>query len=153
MQRAFRTLVALVVGTTLLSTALAGDKPQTPGQLAGGEVISVERGQALVAEGQAVFVDTRNPLNFGKGHVPGAMALAYREKSAYADDFDAGLDQFALERLPGDKQAPLVFYSDGPTGWKSYKAAVLAIRAGYARVYYMRGGWAQWEAAGLPVER
>jgi rhodanese-related sulfurtransferase len=46
-----------------------------------------------------------------------------------------------------------VFYSDGLTGWKSYKAAVLAVKAGYKNVMYMRGGFAEWEAKGAPVER
>jgi rhodanese-related sulfurtransferase len=59
----------------------------------------------------AFFVDTRSVVNFGKGHVPGASAIPY--KSA----------------------------SDGPAGWKSYKASVWAIKAGYKNVNYMRGGW------------
>ena len=45
-----------------------------------------------------------------------------------------------------------MFYSDGPTGWKSYKAAVLAVKGGYKNVMYMRGGWDEWSGKGLPVE-
>ncbi|MCB1886264.1 MAG: rhodanese-like domain-containing protein [Rhodocyclaceae bacterium] len=135
------------------AVAQAGGKPETPATLPGGTVISVEEGLRLLQAGSATFIDTRNPLNFGKGHVPGARAVAYREKSAYAVDFDASVDHFALDRLPGDTSAPLVFYSDGPTGWKSYKAAMMAIRHGYGKVNYMRGGWADWRAADLPVER
>jgi 3-mercaptopyruvate sulfurtransferase SseA len=68
-------------------------------------------------------------------------------------DFDRKADIFELDKLPKSKAATVVFYSDGPTGWKSYKAAVLAIGAGYADVRYMRGGFADWTAKGLPVER
>jgi rhodanese-related sulfurtransferase len=132
--------------------ALAQDRPPTPTRLAGGRVISPQEAQALLASGKAVFIDTRSPVNFAKGHVPGARTVAYKEKSEFVENFDATLDAFDFDKLPPDKQAYLVFYSDGLTGWKSYKAAVLAIRKGYAKVHYLRSGWAGWQAAKLPVQ-
>lgn len=125
---------------------------ETPQVLAGGKVISIEEAKKLVDAKSASFVDTRAVLNYGKGHVPGAIAVAYREKSAKAENFDATQDQLDLSKLPQDKNAQVVFYSDGPTGWKSYKASVLAIRAGYKNVMYMRGGFAEWIAKKFPVE-
>jgi hypothetical protein len=35
--------------------------------------------------------------------------------------FDAGDDQFALNKLPRDKNAPLIMYCDGTICWKGYK--------------------------------
>lgn len=139
--------VALAAGP-----ARAQDKPPTPLQLAGARVLTVAEARALHVAGKVRFIDTRNAINFGKGHVPGAVLAFYREKSDHSPAFDASQDAFDLARLGPDLQQPLVFYSDGPTGWKSYKAAVLALRAGYRQVHYLRDGWAGWQAAGLPTE-
>ena len=125
----------------------------TPAELKGGKVISVEEGKKLLDAKAAAFIDTRSVVNFGKGHVPGAQAVAYKEKSAKEPGYDKQLDSFDLDKLPKDKGAALVFYSDGPTGWKSYKAAAWAIGAGYSRVHYMRNGFSEWTTKGMPVER
>lgn len=136
-----------------LGSALASDKPETPKTLAGAKVITAAEGKALVASKGAVFVDTRSAVNFGKGRVPGAKTASYKEKSDAVATFDASQDAFDFDKLPADKNAKIVFYSDGPQGWKSYKAAVLSVKNGYKNVMYMRGGMAEWEAAGNPVER
>jgi rhodanese-related sulfurtransferase len=146
------TLMALL--GSLPGAALALDKPDTPTTLKGGTVIDLAALRSLLATGKVVLVDTRNPLNFGKGHVPGALSIGYKEHSAYSENFDASLDSFDLQRLPQDKDTALVFYSDGPSGWKSYKAAVLAVTQGYRRVHYFRAGWPAWQdgqAAATPA--
>jgi 3-mercaptopyruvate sulfurtransferase SseA len=121
--------------------------------LPGGKVVQVDEARALLDGRRALFVDTRSVVNFGKGHVPGAISAAYKEKSEATPQFDAALDSFELDKLPKDKAATIVFYSDGPTGWKSYKAAVLSIKAGHRNVLYMRGGFSDWVARQAPVER
>lgn len=130
----------------------AGDV-ETPASLAGGKVISVQEAAKLAEKKAATFIDTRSVVNFGKGHVPGAKAVAYKEKSDKTPNFDASQDAFDLSKLPADKGAKIVFYSDGPTGWKSFKAAVTAVKAGHKDVNYMRDGWTEWTAKGLPVEQ
>jgi rhodanese-related sulfurtransferase len=132
--------------------ALAEEKPETPATLAGGKVISVEEAKKLLDGKGAAFFDTRAAVNFGKGHIPGATAVSYKERSAFKADFDISQDQFDPAKLPADKGAKIVFYSDGPTGWKSYKAAVLAIKDGRKHVMWMRSGFDEWRAKGLPVE-
>jgi len=144
-------LSALALFAASFDGAAQDSKPQTPTVLAGAKVITADEAKKLLDGGKAVFFDTRSPINFGKGHVPGAKAIPYREKSEYAENFDAEKDRFDLAQLPADKNAVLVFYSDRPTGWKSYKATVLAIRAGYKSVHYFRGGWAEWEGRKYPV--
>jgi rhodanese-related sulfurtransferase len=129
------------------------NKPETPATLEGGKVISVEEAKKLLDGKAAHFIDTRSVVNFGKGRVPGALTAAYKEKSEPVANFDATQDAFELDKLPKDKSAPVVFYSDGPTGWKSYKAAVLSVKAGHKNVMYMRGGMNDWTAKSLPVER
>ncbi len=146
----FIVLIASVLFTAL--PAIATDKPNTPTSLAGGKVISVDEGKKLADDKSAQFFDTRNLVNFGKGHVPGAKAVSYKEKSDFKADFDVSMDSFEVDKLPADKAAKIVIYSDGPAGWKSYKAAVLAIKAGYKNVLWMRDGFAGWTAKSYPVE-
>lgn len=154
LKRALTTAAALTICLgTLLATPAARASDETPTTVAGAKVISVDEGKALAAAKGALFVDTRNAMNFGKGHVPGAVSASYKEKSEKVANFDASKDEFELAKLPADKNAKVVFYSDGPTGWKSYKAAVLAVKGGWKNVMYMRSGFAEWEAKSLPVER
>lgn len=145
---------AVILGACLilaLSAPLARASDETPTDLAGGKVISAEEAKALV--GKARFFDMRKAVNYGKGHLPGAVALPYEQKSDKTPAFDASVDQFDRSQLPADKAAAIVFYSDGPAGWKSYKAAVLALRDGYKNVMWFRGGTGEWEAKGFAYER
>jgi rhodanese-related sulfurtransferase len=133
--------------------AIASDKPETPKAIPGAKVITAAEGKVLASSKGAVFIDTRSAVNYGKGHVPGANTASYKEKSDPVENFDGSKDAFDFDRLPADKAAKIVFYSDGPTGWKSYKAAVLSVKSGYKNVMYMRGGMTEWESSGNPVER
>jgi 3-mercaptopyruvate sulfurtransferase SseA len=126
------------------------DNSLTPTVAKGVQVISVEQARSLV--GRAPFFDARRPLNFGKGHIKGAVALPYAQKSDKNARFDAAKDKFDMARLPEDKSSPIVFYSDGPSGWKSYKSAVLAARAGYSDVRWLREGLDGWVAKGGVLE-
>lgn len=129
----------------------AADDVEVPKDLPGGKVISVEEAKGMI--GKATFFDMRKAVSYGKGHVKGAVALPYDQKSAKVVNFDASKDKFDMSQLPADKSKPIVFYSDGNMGWKSYKAAVTAIKAGHTNVMWMRGGTAEWEAKGLPFEQ
>ena len=145
--------LALALTASITTGTAWASKPETPTTLPGGKVISVEDAKKMLDTKSAVFVDTRSVVNYGKGRVPGALTAAYKEKSEPVADFHTASDSFELDKLPKDKAAPVVFYSDGPTGWKSYKAAVLSVKAGHKQVLYMRGGLADWQAKSMPVER
>lgn len=136
----------------LVLSGSAMSQAQTPTTLTGGKVISAEDARKLADKKEAFFVDTRSVVNFGKAHVPTATAIPYKGSSDDAANFDPAKDQFDLSKLPAEKDRPLVFYSDGPTGWKSYKAAVWAVKAGHKNVNYMRGGWTEWQSKGFPAE-
>ena len=146
-----RSAIALLV--SVISLGAMADEPVTPTTLKGGKVITVDEAAALSKAKSAVFVDTRSPLNSGKGHIPAAVSAAYKEKSEKVENFKASDDSFDFAKIPADKAAAIVFYSDGPTGWKSYKAAVLAVKEGYKNVSYFRGGYTDWTAKNLPSDR
>lgn len=143
----FPCLILLAVSGPAFSAA--GD-PETPNALAGGKVISVEEAQALL--GKAKFFDLRKAVNVGKGRVPGADILSVESSAPKSAAFDMSLVKLPADKLPASKNDPVVFYSDGPTGWKSYHAAAAAIHAGYTKVNWMRGGISEWSAKGFKIE-
>ena len=141
----------MCISLAITPVAFAAEDPETPNTLAGGKIISADEAKALA--GKAAFFDMRKAVSYGKGHLPGAQPLPYDQKSEKSVNFDATTDKFDTSQLPTDKASAVVFYSDGPTGWKSYKAAVIAIRNGYTNVMWFRGGTAEWEAKGFPYQQ
>lgn len=125
--------------------ALAG-QGLTPESIKGGTVLTVEEAKAWFDSGKALFVDVRNPINYGRGHIRKAHAAPYDDKKE-----GAGPRQAFLKNLPSDKGAPIVMYSHGETGWKSFHVARDAIKAGYRNVMWMREGFKGWEARGFAV--
>jgi len=56
-----------------------------------------------------------------------------------------------VAKLGADKNAPLIFACNGAECWKSYKACQQAAKAGYKQVYWFRGGFPEWNMAGMPT--
>jgi rhodanese-related sulfurtransferase len=121
----------------------------TPTSLPGTTVVSVADVKRLVAQG-AVVVDTRNEQEFKARHIPGAIFVPYHEKSLKDVAYDGSLDDFkGLAQL--NPKTPTIFHCNGPECWKSYKASKAAIAAGFAKVYWYRGGMPDWESSGQQV--
>ncbi len=151
--KSIKTLLAVVLTLFVSATGVLAQTPAkpplTPTKVAGVDIVTPDDAQKLL--GKAAFFDMRSAVNFGKGHLKGAVALPYNGTSENAENFDVSKDKFDAAKLPTDKSATLVFYSDGPTGWKSYKAAVTASKMGYKNVKWMREGTAGWEAKKYPL--
>jgi len=142
----------LVLFLVIPAVALAAGDPDTPTILNGAKIVSAEEVKKIVDQKAATIVDTRNPLNYGKGHIPGAILIEYKGKSENVPNFDDSIDQFDSTKLPSDRGAKIVFYGHGTTGWKGYKAAVKAVKAGYKNVLWFRGGLEEWDKKGYPKE-
>ncbi|OZA43941.1 MAG: rhodanese [Hydrogenophilales bacterium 17-61-76] len=102
----------------------------------------------LVDASKADFKGVASMLNTTPTSLPGAK---YKESSAKEVGFDPADDQFALNKLPRDKNTPFMMYCDGTICWKSYKSALMAVEGGWKNVYWFRGGLPEWKEAGLPV--
>lgn len=123
----------------------------TPRSLPGASVVDAKTVAQLMQRGGS-YIDTRTDAEFKAGHVPGAKLVPYVEKSAKDADFDAKLDQFDLARLPTDRSAELIFACNGAECWKSFKASHAALKAGYTKVYWFRGGFPEWRNSGQKTE-
>lgn len=117
---------------------------ETPGKLPGGKVVSALEVHRLIKQPKVMVFDQRNAVNYGRGHLPGAVYLAYEAKKPI---------RAYLHKLPRDKNTPIVFYSRKATWWKSQKVADIAIKAGYRNVYWYPSGYSEWTREGLPVEK
>lgn len=122
----------------------------TPRSLPGATVVDAATVVQLQQRG-ARYIDTRTDIEFKDGHAPGATLVSYVEKSAKDADFDPSQDQFDVSKLGGDKNAELIFACNGAECWKSFKASRAAIKAGYTKVYWFRGGFPEWRGAGQKI--
>ena len=123
----------------------------TPNSLPGAKILNATEAKAMMEKRVKIY-DVRVSEEYEIGHLPGAIHVPYAESSAKEVDFDPADDKFSLNQLPADKNEMLVMYCDGTICWKSYKSALMAIKAGWKNVYWFRGGLPEWKEAGFPVE-
>lgn len=122
----------------------------TPSQLPGAQLVNASQAQALQQKGVPV-IDVRLAKEYHEKHIRGAISIPYGEKSLKDVAFDPAVDDWAgPQKL--DKGRPVIFHCNGAECGKSYKAAQVALSAGFKTVYWFRGGFPEWEAAGLPIE-
>lgn len=144
--------VLKAAGVVVLSGFLnLASAAETPMSLEGATLVSAEQVKQLMEKGAAV-IDARVTNEYAEGHVKGAKNIPYKEKSEKKVGFDASLDSFDLSKLPADKNAPVILYCNAGDCWKSYKAGTLAIKAGYKKIQWFRGGFPEWKAKGYAVE-
>ena len=147
-KRGWMKLALITFFGAVAGTALAAETPAT---LAGAHNVTAEEVKKMLDSGVPV-VDTRVATEYAEKTIKGAKSVPYKEKSAKEPGFDASVDQFDLSKLPADKSAPLVMFCNSGECWKSYKASVVAQKAGYTNVHWFRGGFPEWTGKGLPTQ-
>jgi rhodanese-related sulfurtransferase len=145
---ALQWFMAMAAGLCFSLPAVATETPTT---LAGVKVVTAEEAKKLQDSG-VPLIDTRVAAEYAEKTAKGAKSVPYKEKSEKAVGFDASKDDFDLSKLPADKAAPLVLFCNAGECWKSYKAAIAAQKAGYSKILWMRGGFPEWSAKGLPTQ-
>lgn len=93
----------------------------------------------LLNSGQAMLIDLRPTADYDRGHIRGARHLTPTQVDPDAKD---------LQRY---KEQPVLLYCQA--GMNSGEVAARLIKAGYAKVYSLKGGIAAWLAEQLPVEK
>ena len=140
----FRMIALALAMAALVAYPLAAAE-DTPGHLDGVKVLSADELKSLAGKPGLRIFDLRKKASFVEGHIPKATSAA----AAY-DEREKKLD---ISILGPDKAAPIVFYSHGAAGWKSYWAAKAAVESGYSNVMWFRGGYAEWEERSLAIAR
>jgi rhodanese-related sulfurtransferase len=105
-------------------------------------VIDLAEARAGVDSGVQV-IDARRKEDYDEGHIPGAMLLDYYDMAAYLDR--------VLPRLSNDRL--IILYCSEPSCDDSELLAKELYALGFTKLAVFKGGFAEWSAAGLPVER
>lgn len=98
---------------------------------------SVEGLKKTIAQDGALLVDVREPTEYVKGHIKGAVNLPLR---AIAHN---------LDQIPTDK--PVIFYCS--TGYRSAMGVISLHLLGYDNAQGFPPSFAGWQASGEAIER
>jgi PQQ-dependent catabolism-associated CXXCW motif protein len=80
--------------------------------------------------------------------IPGAEYIEYAgDYGTFEDDVQQRLKEELRQLTKGNFDMPLVFFCQGARCWESYNACLRAIKLGYRKVYWYRGGIDAWKAA------
>jgi len=125
--------LVLAVGLTLAAPAV-GDPVDPSTAVPSLSPVDLE---ARVKAGTApVIIDVRTPQEYAASHVPGALNISFEEIGARISEVHA-------------PNGVALYCMVGPRARKG-EAALLA--AGYrGALYHLEGGFAAWQASGLPV--
>lgn len=140
-----------VVFILAIAGMAAAEDPLTPAKLEGVKIIGADEVKAMLGQKGVYLFDMRKALNYGKGHLQGAVSLPFKW-TVENDDPNKRQGEFDKSVLPQDKNAKIVFHSDGPSGWKSYYAAKTAKEAGFKNVMWYRNGIDDWSTKGYALE-
>ena len=88
---------------------------------------------------QVQLVDVRTPKEFKEGHIKNAKNINY-----FDEDFVAQMSNL-------DKNEVLYIYCR--SGNRSGKAAVKLVSAGFTEIYDLKGGFLDWQAKNLTIEK
>lgn len=91
----------------------------------------------------ALFLDARDPADFEKGHIPGAIRVT---------NMEAQNEPARLKGLPLAGK-PTIVYCEGGTCEASLELARHLIESGWKKVLVYTGGFPEWEAAANPVNK
>lgn len=114
---------------------------RSPEHVEGAISTSVLEAKKLFDQG-VVFIDVRNPRYFAKSHIPNAIHL----------DFKTNFDESILDDV-AKKDQKIVIYCSGVKCSRSYRASEKALSWGFTKVYYFRGGFAEWKKMGYDTEK
>jgi rhodanese-related sulfurtransferase len=103
------------------------------------EISPVETQKKLTRGDRFHFIDVREDNEWDKGRATGAKHLG------------KGIIERDIESQVPDHSAEIVLYCGG--GYRSALAADALQRMGYTRVLSMSGGYKEWVALGLPLDK
>jgi rhodanese-related sulfurtransferase len=109
--------------------------------------VTVAEAKAELDQGKAgLLVDVREPAEWEKGHIPGAVFAPRGMLEWYADP----TTPYAKPELTTKRDARIIVQC--ATGGRSMLAAETLKKMGYTNVVNMVGGFNEWAKQGFPVE-
>ncbi len=140
-------LLGLVLTSTLNAAGVAnqvgiahsaiGKPSNIPGVLA---VKSAEVIKLADYDEEMVIFDARSEAQINKGKIRWSERFELKQLTAKY-----------LENTVASKSTVILFYGD-KKGGKAAMAAKVAVSKGYKKVYWLQGGWSEWQQSGLRLD-
>lgn len=146
LQAALVVLVATVAAVSVNAARSEGIplvKTDSASSTPGIREIHLDEAKQLFDEGKAVFLDSRSPNVFRRGHIKNARNLPF---NLYDDLFEKTLGGVSPD-------TPIVIYCSGVECHTSDAVASLLKEDGYKNLNVFFGGWPAWVESGFPVKR
>ncbi|MGB9893700.1 MAG: rhodanese-like domain-containing protein [Candidatus Saccharicenans sp.] len=143
---ALSVIMGLVLNAGLVKRFFSGEFKQgfiKRDQLPGLAFITLAETEDLWSNQQAVIVDSRPAFEFKGGHIPGAISVPLEEVKKGNNSL--------LEKIPRGRL--LVIYCEGGDCLTSLNLAKILHDHGFPELRVFSGGWEEWVASGLPVEK
>jgi len=139
MKKLFSPLFAILA---LLAFSSAHASELQPLTIDGAQTVTAEELLDLVDQHpNLVIIDARSQGDYDKGHLPEVIRI--KNDDVTAETLAAAIDT---------KDTPTCFYCNGVNCARSADAITKAKVAGYSNLYWFRGGIAEWQEKGFPVE-
>lgn len=139
MQLATRLVTLISLSFLMLGLAQAAEK--TPESIDGTTKVTAEEVIELIGSlDDIVIVDARKTSDRAKGWIEDSIGLPNTDTT-----------EESLAKIAPNKAGPILFYCNGVKCGRSVESARNAIKWGYSKIYWFRGGMAEWEAKSLPV--
>ena len=141
MQTVTRFITLLSLSFLFFGTAHATEK--TPESVDGTTKVTAEEVIDLIGEmDDIVIVDARKSSDRAKGWIEDSIGLPNTDTT-----------EASLAKIAPNKAGPIIFYCNGVKCGRSVESARNALKWGYSKIYWFRGGMSEWEAKSLPVVR
>ena len=125
------TIIIFLLGGSLVLTAQQDNEKAE-------YLVPVEFDYRYKSEVFAIMIDARTERRYRRNRIPGATGIdRMAELRVFADTMDT--------------ETPLYIYCDGES--RSRTVAEFLDGEGFSRLYILRGGIREWEAAGLPIDK
>lgn len=139
--KAVQNIFLLFALMTLSFTNVVSAAESTPEQIDGTKRITAEELIDLVSEmPDLVIIDARKSSDRAKGYIEGSIGLPNTETTPAS-----------LAKHIATKTTPVCFFCNGVKCGRSVEASKIAVKEGYSKVYWFRGGWDEWSGKGLPA--
>jgi tetratricopeptide (TPR) repeat protein len=96
-------------------------------------------------------IDAWRRQDSGRVYIPGSIYIEYAgDYGTFDDGIQRRLKEELAKLTKDNLDVPVVFFCIGAKCWESYNAALRAIKLGYRKIYWYRGGIGAWQAAHHP---
>jgi rhodanese-related sulfurtransferase len=123
-----------------VNTGYAAKKKLAPLQIPGTIKVTAEQVIELAEKiPDMVIIDARITSDRVQGYIEGSISLPNIKTNCKS-----------LAKLIPTKKSPVLFYCNGVKCGRSGKSAIIAMKCGYSKIYWFRGGFEEWKSKNYP---